>query len=274
MKFRIVFWYEKLNSGPIKSVSVNSKSNPLMIEQLGIPELIVTTSENIFLLSKPVDSDRGAHAKLSLMGNSAIRPTDSFLQEPSATVLVAGIDGINRAFAVHPEATIFAIGGSSGILLAFDYFSKSLLKSRRFFDDSSQPKNADIYCVDFSSSGKTLAVGFSNGIVRFLDFDTLEDLPKNEDTPGYAVSNSPITRAKFSPEGDYCAFVDNQFYTYIFHKETVKVKRTEVNEPLFVPKRKDDNENYDSAQSSRNRLEWVFIGRIKSHFQEIVCNQY
>lgn len=129
----------------------------------------------------------------------------------------------------------------------------------------------------FSPTGKTLgkysfidgflhynlifktAVGFMDGWIRILSTATLEDLPQNKYKThlGYKVSSQPISRIVFSPDLSSLAFSDVEMGVGFLRKESVRLKEPTVDEQY--------------TDGVKMRLEWVFVGRAKSHSKEVIC---
>jgi WD40 repeat protein len=193
-----------------------------------------------------------------------------------------------RALVAHPLLSQFVVAGDSGLIQIWDYNTKQVVCSRSFErhapppDSHSQTEKAapvnplkyQIYSLAYSNSGETLAVGFGNGTIRLLD-SQLIDLPQTiyGSEMGHSISDHPINRIAFSPDGNYCAVSDTNHILAIVHKESVKVKANEEEEdPLFGTsnyKAKDDSKT-PRTRSARQRMEWIVFGRAKPHFKDIV----
>lgn len=70
---------------------------------------------------------------------------------------------------MHPSLTRFAVTGRSGLLQLWDYAERRLLIMRMY---DKLLGNA----VAFSPSGKFVAVGFTNGMLKLLAGMTLEEI--------------------------------------------------------------------------------------------------
>ena len=144
-----------------------------------------------------------------------------------------------------------------------------------------------ITCVAFSSSGKTVAVGFQSGIIRLLNAQTLEDLPQSHllksDAFGHQVSRFAIVKITFSEDGEYLAAADSDHVVLLLKKESVRVKvgsaggHDKHEDPnLFGSEQDPDfaltfsDSRGDEHIKFRNRIEWVFIGRRKTHFKDVI----
>ncbi|KAL2912486.1 hypothetical protein HK105_208058 [Polyrhizophydium stewartii] len=154
------------------------------------------------------------------------------------------------------------------------------------------PTPMRIHCIAYSNSGKTLAIGFHNGIIRLLDAFTLEDLPQSflirGEFYGHQISHRPILRIAFSPDGDFCVAADADNVICVLRKEAVKVKlgsaggagndnRSSLGSAGSSMHRLKmamvEEEPQGTVKAVRHRIEWVFIGRRKTHFKEIIVSK-
>ncbi|KAJ3274043.1 Cilia- and flagella-associated protein 251 [Terramyces sp. JEL0728] len=300
VKFRILFWHE-LKGGPIQAVMPNISSEA-MFEELQIPELIVATAHaKVYLLSKPnsvpfrpttatttfsvPQTTNYSIAHLGKESHDMSAPSVGGSINPDVNVLLEGQYGNLQALIIHPDQSKFAIAGDNGVLQIWDYNSKQLVVSRHFFEEPPAPLKkkekkqpeallpVGIESLCYSKSGKTLAVGFANGIIRFLDANNLIDLTQtvaNKVTNGgYKVSTVAIKKISFSVDGNYCALADANFVTAILHKETIKIKPDSGKKRPESPLKMDAKD--DEIKRARQRVEWVFVGRRKAHYKEIIA---
>ncbi|KAI8920548.1 WD40-repeat-containing domain protein [Entophlyctis helioformis] len=148
------------------------------------------------------------------------------------------------------------------------------------------PVSLKITSLAYSLSGKTLAVGFAHGVIKMLDAQTLEDLPQSymirTDIHGHQISHQPITKIAFSNDGDYCAAADANHVVCILRKEAVNVKlasagavsenRSSLGSAGSGPRNiKLPGDPDGSVKAVRHRIEWVFIGRRKTHYKDIIA---
>lgn len=216
----------------------------------------------------------------SVLGDDESKPEVSlFYQSAEVTVILQGTDGMITCLAANPNQSRIIVGTDKGVIQIWDYNIRTLILSRAFHHqipvkkEGSKKKEfvnvetiSPIKSFTFSKSGKTLAVGFETGTIKFLDSQTLDNLTRTEEEKteaGYAVSLNPITKIAFSNDGNYCAASDSEHATIIFRKEVIKIKNS-VALPL-------DSAAADSKSQVRSRVEWVYIGRRKTHFQTIVA---
>ncbi|XJO78238.1 hypothetical protein BDV3_002714 [Batrachochytrium dendrobatidis] len=339
LNFRILFWYEKLDAGPISSVAISTTFEP-MFEDIGIPELVVATKHaRILLLHNPQTKAAFSNTNSKTITECALtnthflttglssgdnpptqhqRGTFEFNEVPRITNLLHGQYGNIRGLDAHPASSCFAVGSDSGHLHIWDYDTKKIIISRYFKDipstteaviaaqkhkkqkadtlidandqpgvksHSVEPTPMVISCLTYSCNGKTLAIGFTNGVLRMLDAQTLQDIPQSylikNQFYGYQISSEPITKLSFSPDDDYCAAADAAHVVCILCKEAVSAKSTRSaeatgTEPKCVgnePQQKTlaaVGEDGNTKSLLRHRVEWVFIGRRKTHFKDIV----
>ncbi|KND03187.1 uncharacterized protein SPPG_09006 [Spizellomyces punctatus DAOM BR117] len=256
MQFRLIVWFERLRAGPISSISLGGGAINLeqddgadSLSDADIPALIVATKHSRVLLLTNLGEGvtRDTVAKGGIAANAAIK-----------TLLEGQYDSMH-GLAVHPTLPKFAVGGYSGWVHVWDYTTKQLVTSRRFEEPheenphivkigkKKQEHNADILkvqCMAFSPDGKTLAIGFTNGTVRLVHTQTLQDFHQSTPAshrpgiPGYAASKKPIMRAVFSNDSQWMAIADEGYAVGVFR---------------FGPKD-----------------EWGFVGRCRAHYGEIV----
>ncbi|KAI8903281.1 quinon protein alcohol dehydrogenase-like superfamily, partial [Gorgonomyces haynaldii] len=258
MNFRILYWCEKLQSGPISSISF---SNEHLFDDLMLPELYVATSHCSLMLIHRPPLDKTKHEKHQFSYADSV---------PLITQVLKGQHDTIRALVTHPELPLVAVAGDASVIQIWDYNTKQLIQTRQF---DNEDKKQCIYSLAFSTAGHSIAVGFSNGIVRVLDSSTLQDLPQTVygNLLGYKVGNVPVHKLQFSNDGSYLASADHEHIVSILHKETVKVKQEEEEDPLFSGKKVDKKPRIKSA---KQRIEWVLLGRAKSHFGAIVSLLY
>jgi WD40 repeat protein len=70
--------------------------------------------------------------------------------------------------------------------------------------------------VAFHPDGEVLVVGFSNGLVKFLSVESLEDIGSA------APSTDSVLALKFSSSGEYLAGCDGGNHVFLFKKYVYK----------------------------------------------------
>lgn len=290
-----MFWFNKLQSGAISSI-MTSPFNDYLFDDCNIPELLVATeASKVFAVTKNPLSNHAPFIKIDAEGlddeeKAKIPPLDDISRSgnPDVSLYFEGVNGTIYGMESIPGASRFALASDAGTLQIWDIVNKTILLSRSFTqmvasepkknshgkprDVHHVPKKTPINSIAFSKSGKTVAVGFSTGRVRFLETATLKDLPcSTSDGDGIEASKSAILKIAFSPEGDFCATADQDYVITLFRKETVKVKH-----PPSADSKKSISVNGDSQLDNNEhskikaRIEWVFVGRRKTHFKEII----
>jgi WD40 repeat protein len=275
LQFRILFWFDQYHSGGITHILPNPFGELLYAE--GIPEVIVATEHcQAFLLSRQENSSlpfRPVTASSSAANSngtpSISHPVDDDQKaaSPLCHTILEGVYGRITKIDVNPIQPKLAIATSKGQLQLWDLQQKALLQTRRFYEKQLNGKKEistplGISCMEFSKTGKTIGVGFDNGLVQFLDANSLSDIQSNNNITKVMenqASNVAITNISFSQDGLWCACSDANHVSILFRKETIKQK----SQSGAV----DENE----VRKPRSRIEWVFIGRRKTHYKEIVA---
>jgi WD40 repeat protein len=248
-----------------------------------IPELVVSTEHGkVLLISRPASDESRPQTSRSLFSNVSAKSDmkqEALLGDiPSTSHLISSLPGGINAVIAHPQMNYFAVGGDAGIVQVWDYVTRRCFLSRSFEstspDDPKLKLKAEITCMAYSSSGKTLGIGFSNGYIKMLDSSNLSDLPQtvyDGTEPGHCISDSPIVKIEFSPEAEYCAVADAKHVIGILYKDSTKVKTDEPEESPFQTQKKQEPEK---TRTARQRIEWSILGRAKSHFKSVVSLLY
>jgi hypothetical protein len=156
-----------------------------------------------------------------------------------------------------------------GYLQIWDHNLKTVLCSKLLVeaeDGKTHQVAMKISSIVFSPSGRTIgyfymshivAIGFENGWIRFVSADKIVDLPQTRfhSRFGYDVSEKAIERMVFSEDGEMLAFSDANYGVGLFQKRAVKVRH------------EDESQSLENIQE---RIEWVFIGKAKTHTQKII----
>ncbi|KAJ3179035.1 Cilia- and flagella-associated protein 251 [Gaertneriomyces sp. JEL0708] len=249
MQLRLVAWFERLRSGPI--VAVSPAVNPSANEAGGrnsVPNLVVATRHaRVFLINQ------------GDINNANIMMKAGMPSESSTTVILEAQYGPMYALAVHPHLPYFVVGGNNGYLYVWNYEKRSLVATKKFEEPfeaaggqaagrQSHTASGELLrtrTLAYSTNGDVLAIGFDNGTVRIVHSTTMVDLQQSTPAshraglPGYAVSKAPISRAIFAHDGNYLAVADADCGVGIFSR-------------------------------LQGHEEWVFVGRIKAHYKDIV----
>jgi WD40 repeat protein len=275
LQFRILFWFDQYHSGGITHILPNPFGELLYAE--GISEVIVSTEHNqAFLLSRhensslpfrPVTASSSAANSNGTPSISHAADDDHKAVSPLCHTILEGIYGRITRIDVNPIQPKLAIATAKGQLQLWDLQQKALLQTRRFFQKQVSGKKEisfplGISCMEFSKTGKTIGVGFDSGLVKFIDANSLGDIQSNNNLTKVMenqASDVAITRISFSQDGLWCACSDAENVTILFRKDTIKQKPPSAS--------LDENE----IRKPRSRIEWVFIGRRKTHYKDIVA---
>eukprot|EP00992_Anisonema_acinus_P016033 TRINITY_DN9988_c0_g1_i4.p2 TRINITY_DN9988_c0_g1~~TRINITY_DN9988_c0_g1_i4.p2 ORF type:complete len:590 (-),score=189.09 TRINITY_DN9988_c0_g1_i4:135-1904(-) len=151
-------------------------------------------------------------------------------------LLVQGQDQPIMCVAAHPSLPRLAIAGYSGNLHLWDYGSKKVLLLSIF-------KNLLAHCMAFDPKAQYLGVGFTNGVVKVLDANTLEELQS------FRSSNDCVIALTFSHDSSLMAIADAENCVGLFRYT-------------------------HRGQDPRKPIEWVYIGRNRSHRAPITGIQF
>ena len=154
--FRIVAWYEALKSGPISSISFSSsspESHDMDTTRFTVPNFIVGTTKSYIVGVDPETFH------------------DYTGENKCGTLLVQGMDDEVHGLATYPKKNQIALASYSGALQVWDYDSKRLMRVRQFNALELVPQ-----CLECSSNGSFMAIGFTNGALKLVDANTLDDL--------------------------------------------------------------------------------------------------
>jgi cilia- and flagella-associated protein 251 len=212
---RLEAWFEDLNAGPITSISFSVQDCPFPYGEAGapglkfwVPDFIVGTADGFVVGAESAIFDE-------------VRRDDR-----RGTLLMQGMSEEVTAVSCHPSSPLVVIACSSGILQVWNYDMKLLLILREFNPStkgedkdkrlaSTQSKGRSFLrpkSTAFDPSGKLLAVGFTTGLIKLLNSDTLEDVTS------YAPSSESILSIKFSPSGNSLAAYDSSRHVLLFRK--------------------------------------------------------
>lgn len=191
-KLRLVAWFEDLNGGPVISVSFDK---PLA----GVDDSIADTHDKAQRhlraagtaaateFASPDFMISTANAMIIDVPSRAFHAGDRNLLR--GKLLVQGQDQAIEAVAAHPKLSRIAVGGYSGNVHLWDYQQRRVLLLSIF-------RNLLVQSLAFDPTGTYLVAGFTNGVVKVLDAETLVDKqtfrPKRPDN---------AVKLVFSPDG-------------------------------------------------------------------------
>ncbi|CAF0707326.1 unnamed protein product, partial [Brachionus calyciflorus] len=147
-------------------------------------------------------------------------------------------DNSIKALDTHPSESRICFGNSSGYLQQWNYKKKQLISSRNF------NKHSNITCIKYDPKGDLIAVGFENGQLQIIDAISLDDCLKLP----FSYSKDSITHIDFSHDSSFMATAEADF--------TVSVYKYNI---------ATDRDNKKIATEP-----YIFLGRYRSHYKEIV----
>ena len=234
-QLRIVAWFEELNGGPVISISfdrfsLHQKKAKTVTEldedepqsfsgdEFEAPDFVVSTA-NAMVIDVP---------------SASFATSDQEYQR--GRLLVQGQDQPIMCLAAHPVLPRLAIAGYSGNLHLWEYSTKKVLLLSIF-------KNLLAHCMAFDPKAQYLAVGFTNGVVKILDANTLEEMQS------FRSSHDCIINITFSHDSSMFAIADAEDCVGLFRYT-------------------------NRGQDPRKPVEWVYIGRNRSHRAPITGVQF
>ncbi|VDD74900.1 unnamed protein product [Mesocestoides corti] len=223
MNFKLLKWHNDTRYGPISSISfVQKEPSNSCLEEFNARRHSddKDDSEPSFVTEDFIVCTTRAIILVIRVEKKTIKLLE---REQCATV---------NAVAVHPLRHLVTTVGYSGMVKTWNY--RWLVPVRtRVFD------NEHLNACAYDPSGSYLAIGFTSGRVMFLDAITLNDASRRP----FDYAKGVIKKIAFSPDGQYCAYVDSHFSTTMLRM--VKLCDT-------------------------NKYKWVFAGRYCAHGDEIV----
>jgi len=242
---RLEAWFDDFAAGPVTSVSFCLQSCPFPEGEGGapglqfwVPDFMVGTSD-AFIVG--VESNCFGEVKA---------------EDRRGTLLMQGFSEEVCCIACHPSRPLLALGCSNGSLQIWDYEMKLLMNLREFnFTDdgnnlSTKKKLPYLKptCFEFEPSGAFLSVGFSNGQIKYLNVDTLED------THNYSPSQDSIIGICFSKSGTYMAAYDKGCHVCLFTKGIPEV----------------EEDQYADEDIAPPPAQFIFTGRAVGHGKSVV----
>ncbi|KAH9599632.1 WD40 repeat [Trypanosoma melophagium] len=234
-KLRLIAWFEDLTGGAITSISFDRPviSAPLALEEMR-REFKMNTQKKVALVGTKAVQEFSAPDFMVSTANAMIISVLSKSFHTGNTellrgkLIVQGQDKGIQCIVAHPKLTRLAIAGYSGSLHIWDYISKRVSLLSIF-------QNIQIHCMAYDPEGIFLALGCTNGVLKFLDADSLEERksikPKRPDC---------ITRLVFSHDGKLLAAGDIAGCVALYE--------------------------YDHPQGNTTKpMEWDIVGRHKTH---------
>ncbi|KAG7390472.1 hypothetical protein PHYPSEUDO_007698 [Phytophthora pseudosyringae] len=233
--FRLVAWFEDMNAGPVTSVSfalpagatngdnnlgdgVRPRGDDADGESFHVPDFIVST------------------ASAFIVGMSAELFGEHEPERRRGTLLMQGINDSIHGLAAHPRLSQLALSSYSGVVQLWDYSAKRLIMVRRFDSEKLRPQ-----CLTFARDGRKLVVGFTNGVVKVLHAQRLEDLAS------FRLGKAAITDVLVSPDSSLFVALDGNLFLGMWRAKQVTAH----------PDGSDDAD------------EWVYLGRCRAHSKPV-----
>ena len=227
-QLRLESWFEDLAAGPITSLSFSNLEIPpnLRDAQFWVPDFVVGTSDALVV---------GVEAALF----QEIRPDDR-----RGTLLLQGMIDSIQCITCHPNKSLLVIVCVGGTIQIWDYDLKLLINLRELNGKDAARDGKPRWIpttVEFDRRGRYLVIGFTDGTVKFVDVDTLEEIQTF--TP---FATEAISKLVFSPSNKFLAVTSEAGRLVIYKNEEL-----------------DDEENVDA--SSQSKCQYVMIGRCVAH---------
>lgn len=200
---RLEAWFEDLAAGAVTSVTFADALCPFSAGEAGAPGLRFWVPD--FIVGT-VDA--------FVIGVESALFDEVKREDRRGILLLQGMSSYIAAVACHPGQPLIAILCSNGTLQLWNYELKLLMCIREFPSD---PENKNIpkgsvhaTCLSFDNTGGFLAVGFSSGIVKILDSNTMGDLIS------FAPTSDAIVKLKFSQTGNFLAGYDSRHHLLLW----------------------------------------------------------
>lgn len=255
---RLEAWFEDLAAGSVTSVSFADAANPFAqaeaqdedaAPRFWTPDFLVGTSD-AFIVG--VDSQLFHNLRA---------------EQRRGILLVQGMSSSIECVCCHPTKPLIAVLCKSGVLQVWDYQLKLLMNLRECGMPNGpvpvgqmRPKAVDAQkafarpmCMVFNPSGENLVLGYSNGIIAFVDASSLQELFELN------MSETSIVDMKFSYSGEYFAAYDVAGYIMIYKKQAVVKPRVDS----MADRRDDFDESAAAAAAEKNS--YLYLGRIIPH---------
>jgi hypothetical protein len=266
---RLEAWFEDLAAGPVTSVSFADTASPFTTEHgLGLdedavprfwtPEFLVGTSDAFVV---------GVDSQLFLNLRA---------EQRRGILLVQGMSSEIDYICCHPTRPLIGILCRSGVLQIWDYHLKLLINVRESGVPHGpvpvgqmRPKAVDAHkafarpmCATFNPSGDNVVLGYSNGIIAFVDSSSLQELFQLN------MSEAPIVEIKFSHSGEYFAAYDSAGYVMIYRKQALVKSRVELGSD------RRDGVDGEASVAAAERNSFIYLGRIIPHKGSLVGLQF
>jgi hypothetical protein len=225
---RLEAWFEEIHAGPILSLSFAIQDCPYQLGEGGQPGSKFWVSD--FIISTRQSFIVGLESHLF----DEIRKDDR-----RGTLLMQGMSDAVVAIACHPSKPLIVILCKNGTIQLWNYEMKLLMNLRELYPTTANPventgsgtpvphppttaggkhtkhshkHNIQGRDISFHKDGDILAIGFSNGNIKLLTTETLQDLQQ------FNPNSDPVLQVKFSPSGKYLAVIDEHHHLLLFQR--------------------------------------------------------
>jgi cilia- and flagella-associated protein 251 len=222
-KLRLVAWFEDFNGGPVVSISFDRVPPITNFEdaRTAAPgevesHLLINGTAAAAMFTAPDFMVSTAHSMIIDVPAKAFHTTggqtsngkSGAAEVARGRLIVQGQDRAVQSLAAHPRLPRLAIGGYSGNLHLWDYAQRRVVLLSLF-------RNLLIRCMTFDPAGKWLVVGFTNGVVKVLHAETLEEVQTLRPTSssGAAAAAATTDDAVTAPAGATPSAVGNRSRT-------------------------------------------------------------
>ena len=230
--FRLVSWFEDMNAGPVTSVSFALDDlKPMDEEAFSVPDFLCGTTHGL------------------IVGMQASMFEELSAEQRRGTLIVQGMDDEVHGMHAHPFLAQMAVAAYSGSVQVWDYLERTLLVVRRFDASRLRPQT-----VTFDPLGRFLAIGFTNGAIKFVTADRLEDTQ-----PVVRNSQGAVTDIRFSADGSYVATADADRCVALYRYMRAPLRRTGFNATGEA----------EADETVKEVEQWVYLGKNRAHSRPI-----
>ncbi|CAD2217341.1 hypothetical protein AGDE_04020 [Angomonas deanei] len=232
-RLRLVAWFEELNGGPVVSLSFDRLVQRPIEETLqqtakAMERNALATGNAANTFTAPDFMISTANAMIIDVPSKSFHTNKTVNELRRGKLIVQGQDQAVQSVVSHPKLPQLAVAGLSGGLHIWDYRQRRVRMLTIF-------RGLLIQCMAYDPTGELLVCGFTNGTVKVLSAETLEEKqifkPKKPDC---------IVRLAFSP--------DSKMFVYGTLSGTVALFHCV-------------HHNQDPTKP----MEWELIGRHKTH---------
>jgi cilia- and flagella-associated protein 251 len=200
--FRLDAWYEDLNAGAIISIAFCNSSGDMEMDttKFHCSDFIVST-EYSFVIKLT-----------SAMFNQVL------VEDRRGILLLQGFAGRVNKLSCHSTRPLLAISCENGMVQLWNYELMLLLNVRDFssavkvFTEKFLSSLTYPSAISFPPTGNFLAVAFSNGLLKIINDETLEDIST------FAPTSNAILGIEFSKDAKFMSCYDDNGYVMLFKR--------------------------------------------------------